>query len=126
MISGLESDLVEHKESFRGNAPETVRETVCAFANDLPNRGRPGVIFIGVRDDGVMSNLPITDALLRTLADIKMDGNITPPPTLTVRKHRLAGGEVAVLTVWPADAPPFRYRGRVFIRIGARCCLGAG
>ncbi len=49
MMTDLESDLVERKESWRGNAPETVREAVCAFANDLPNHGRPGVVFIGVR-----------------------------------------------------------------------------
>lgn len=120
MMTDLESDLVERKESFRGNAPESVRETVCAFANDLPNHARPGVVFIGVRDDGVPAALSVTDELLRTLADIKTDGNITPPPTLTVGKHRLAGSEVAVITVWPADSPPVRYRGRIFIRIGPR------
>ncbi len=120
MMTDLESDLVERKESWRGSAAETVREAVCAFANDLPNHGRPGVVFIGVRDDGAPTGLTVTDELLRTLADIKTDGNITPPPTLTVGKHRLAGAEVAVITVWPADAPPVRYRGRIFIRIGPR------
>lgn len=120
LMADLESDLVERKESFRGNAPETVREAVCAFANDLPNHGRPGVVFIGVRDDGAPTGLAVTDELLRTLADIKTDGNITPPPTLTVGKRQLAGEEVAVLVVWPADSPPVRYRGRIYIRIGPR------
>ena len=120
MMADVESDLVERKESFRGNAPETVREAVCAFANDLPNHGRPGVVFIGVGDDGKPTGLPVTDELLRTLADIKTDGNITPPPTLVVRKHRLANVEVAVVTVWPADSPPVRNRGRIYIRIGPR------
>jgi len=120
MMADVESDLVERKESFRGNAPETVREAVCAFANDLPNHGRPGVVFIGVGDDGKPTGLPVTDELLRTLADIKTDGNITPPPTLVVGKHRLANVEVAVVTVWPADSPPVRNRGRIYIRIGPR------
>jgi hypothetical protein len=35
MLADLESDRVERKESFRGQAPTTVREAVCAFANDL-------------------------------------------------------------------------------------------
>ncbi len=35
MLADLESDRVERKESFKGNAPQTVREAVCAFANDL-------------------------------------------------------------------------------------------
>ena len=43
-----------------------------------------------------------------------------PPPTLTVSKHVLAGHEVAVVTVRPADSPPVRYRGRTWIRVGPR------
>jgi ATP-dependent DNA helicase RecG len=120
MLSELESDLAERKESFRGDAPNSVREAVCAFANDLPGRNRPGVIFIGARDDGVPSGLPITDELLRQLADIKTDGNIVPPPTLTVARHTLQGQPMAVIIVWPADSPPVRYKGRIYIRIGPR------
>jgi ATP-dependent DNA helicase RecG len=120
MLSELESDLVERKESFRGDAPTTVREAVCAFANDLPNHRRPGVVFVGARDDGTPSGLAVTDELLRQLADVKSDGNIVPPPTLTVAKHTLCGADMAVITVWPADSPPVRCRGRVYIRIGPR------
>ena len=36
MLMGLESDLVERKETFKGDASNKVREAVCAFANDLP------------------------------------------------------------------------------------------
>jgi len=120
LMGDLESDLVERKANFTGSAPESVREAVCAFANDLPGHGKPGVIFIGVDDHGRPTGLPITDELLRTLADIKTDGNITPPPTLTVSKHHLRGADVAVIQVWPADSPPVRYKGRIYIRIGPR------
>jgi ATP-dependent DNA helicase RecG len=120
MLADLESDLVERKESFKGDAPTTVREAVCAFANDLPNHRRAGVIFIGVKDHGAPADLPITDELLRQLADIKTDGNIVPPPTLTVAKRTLSGAETAVITVQPADSPPVRYKGRIHIRIGPR------
>jgi len=120
LLADLESDLVERKESFRGDAPRTVREAACAFANDLPDHRRPGVVFIGARDDGSPAGHAVTDELLRTLADVKTDGNIVPPPTLTVAKHVLAGAEMAVVTVWPADSPPVRFKGRVFIRIGPR------
>ena len=120
MIADLESDLAERKESFRGGAPESVREAVCAFANDLPNHRRPGVVCVGVNDKGSPTGLAVTDELLRSLADIKTDGNITPPPTLTVGKEQLSGRDVAVITVWPADSPPVRYKGRIFIRIGPR------
>lgn len=120
MLAGPESDLVERKESFRGDVSTSAREAVCAFANDLPNHQRPGVLFVGVRDDGSSAGLSITDELLRQLADIKTDGNILPPPTLVVGKRTLRDGDVAVVIVAPADAPPVRFRGRIFIRTGPR------
>ena len=76
ILNDIESDLVERKESFKGDAPNAVREAVCAFANDLPNHNRPGVVFIGVRDNGQAANLAISDELLRSLSDIKTDGAI--------------------------------------------------
>jgi ATP-dependent DNA helicase RecG len=120
LMTGPESDLVERKESFQGSARDTVRQAVCAFANDLPNHQRCGVVFIGVRDNGAPMGVPITDELLRALADIKTDGKIVPPPTLTVERRNLAGAEVAVITVKPSDAPPVSFEGRIWIRIGAR------
>ena len=120
LLLDSESDWAERKESFKGDAPNSVREAVCAFSNDLPNYQRAGVVFIGAKDDGSPSAITITDELLRQLADIKTDGNILPPPTLTVSKRILRGAEVAVVIVEPADSPPVRYRGRIFIRIGPR------
>ncbi|MFH0798817.1 MAG: ATP-binding protein [Pseudomonadota bacterium] len=125
MLSDLETDNAERKESFRGDAPTKVREAVCAFANDLPNHGKPGIVFVGARDDGNPSGLAVTDELLRQLADIKTDGNIVPPPTLTVSKHVLQGKEMAVITVWPSDSPPVSYKGHICIRIGPRRCIAS-
>jgi ATP-dependent DNA helicase RecG len=115
-----ESFRVERKESFNGSAPQTVREAVCAFANDLPNSNEPGVIFIGVRDDGVPAGLAITDALLRSLSDIRTDGNILPPPSMFVEMRTIRGSDIAVVTVTPSDSPPVRYKGAIHVRIGPR------
>lgn len=121
MLADLESDLAERKESFSGDATTEVREAVCAFANDLPDHRQAGVVFIGARDQsGLPSGLAITDELLLKLADIKTDGNIVPPPSMTVSKRTLRGAEMAVITVEPSDSPPVRYRGRIHIRIGPR------
>ena len=106
LLNDLESDKVERKEAWAGDAPEKVPQTVCAFANDLPNHQQPGVFFIGAQDNGMPGNITVTDELLLTLADIKSNGNILPPPTMTVEKRVLKGIEIAVVTVWPADAPP--------------------
>ena len=125
LLSDLESDAVERKESLKGDAPTKVREAVCAFANDLPGRRAPGVVFINASDDGRPSIHAITDDLLLQLADLKTDGNIVPPPTLTVAKRRLLGGELAVVTVWPADSPPVRYKGRIWIRTGPRRAIAS-
>ena len=45
-----ESDRVERKRSAADRSG--IRRNVCAFANDLPGHGAPGVIFVGVEDDG--------------------------------------------------------------------------
>lgn len=121
MMADLESDRVERKQSFQGDAPQKVREAVCAFANDLAGHGEPGVVLIGVHDKGTpMPGFVVTDELLRSLADIKTDGNIVPPPTLLVEKRLLQGAETAVITVWPCDTPPARYKGRIHVRWGPR------
>lgn len=58
MLADIESDRVERKESLRGEAPEKVRQAICAFANDLPGHGQAGVVFIGARDkDGTLVGL---------------------------------------------------------------------
>jgi ATP-dependent DNA helicase RecG len=122
LIGDIESDRVERKESWQGSAPERGRQAVCAFANDLPNHGLPGVLFVGVKDDGTPAepDFAVTDDLLKTLSDIKTDGKIVPPPTMTVAKRNLLGRDVAVVTVWPADTPPVRLDGRIWVRTGPR------
>jgi ATP-dependent DNA helicase RecG len=65
MLDEVESDLVERKESWQGDSPEKRRQAVCAFANDLPDHRKPGVLFVGVKDDGNPTGLAITDQFLR-------------------------------------------------------------
>lgn len=118
LFRDLESDRVERKASDSDR--NKIRQAVCAFANDLPNYCQPGVIFVGVNDDGFCANLQITDELLLRLADMRSDGNILPFPILTVSKKLINGCEVAVLVVEPSDTPPVRFNGRTWIRVGPR------
>ena len=120
LLNEGESDRVEFKESLSREAATRIREAICAFANDLPGHRKPGVVFVGVRDDGTVSGSPITDEQLTQLADMKTDGNIVPPPSIVVERHSLCGNDVAVVTVQPSDSPPVRCRGRVQVRIGPR------
>lgn len=115
-----ESFRVEFKESLAGDAPRAIREAVCAFANDLPGSSQPGVVFVGVRDNGHPVGLPVTDRLLQQLSDIKTDGQTVPPPSLFVEKRTLCGVDLAIVTVLPSDSPPVRYRGAIHVRSGPR------
>ena len=112
LLSGGESALAERKRSAADRSG--LRRNICAFANDLAGAGKPGVIFVGVENDGSCAGIRIDDALLRTLAQMRGDGNILPLPTMTVEKKTIAGCEIAVLQVEPAENPPVRYEGRVW------------
>jgi ATP-dependent DNA helicase RecG len=118
LLADLESGRVERKASVSDR--DKIRQAICAFANDLPNHRKAGVLFVGVHDDGKCAGLPITDELLRTLSDVRSDGNTVPFPSMTLQKRTLGGCEVAVVVVEPSDAPPVRYQGRVWVRIGPR------
>lgn len=118
LLLDLESDRVERKESLSDTGK--IRQAICAFANDMPNHGEPGVVFIGVRNDGSCANLDIAEELLQTLADMRSDGNILPLPNMTVQRGTIRGCEMAVVIVQPCDAPPVRYNGRTWIRVGPR------
>ena len=116
----IESDRVERKSALGSANRDKVAQAICAFANDLPASNEPGVVFIGVCDDGGPAGTPITDELLRELGGFRSDGNILPLPTLVVRKLDIDGQSVAVLIVAPSSDPPVRYKGRVYIRVGPR------
>ena len=107
LVADLESDRVECKAAL--SDPGKIRQAICAFANDLPDHRQPGVIFIGVNNDGTCANLPITDELLKTLAAMRDDGNIQPFPMMTVQKTTLNRCDVAVIEVQPAYNPPVSY-----------------
>lgn len=118
LLKDIESDRVERTETAKNG--DKISQAVCAFANDLPGHAQDGVLFIGARDDGSCAGTPITDELLRNLGGFRDDGNIQPIPSMIVQKRSVSGCEMAVVLVHPSDAPPVRYKGRVWIRVGPR------
>lgn len=122
-LDDVESDRTERTESFSDG--DKLRQAICAFANDLPEHNKPGVLFIGVNNDGDPVGLAITDQMLQNLASMRGDGNILPLPTMTVQKRRLKGRDVAVVLVQPADAPPVRFKGTVWVRVGPRRAIAS-
>jgi ATP-dependent DNA helicase RecG len=118
LLNDLESDRVERKASV--SDVKKIRQAICAFPNDLPNHRQPGVIFVGVNDDGSCHSLDITDRLLLTLANMRDDGNILPFPIIKVQQKKIDGCELVTVIVEPSDAPPVRFDGRTWIRVGPR------
>lgn len=117
LLQAGESDRVEFKRNI---SPDRMREAICAFANDLPNHQLAGVIFVGVDDDGRPTGLDISDKLMTDLANMKSDGKIVPPPSMTVSKLFVREAEIAAVIVQPADSPPARLDGRIVVRVGPR------
>ena len=118
VIEGGESDRVEFKET--AGSLDKIREAICAFANDLPGHGEPGLVFVGIKDDGNGAGLAITDETLQTLGGLRSDGKTLPFPGMTVEKRKLRDCEVAVIQVSPSDNPPVKVDGRCWIRTGPR------
>ena len=117
-MTDLESDRVERKASLSDKSK--VCQAICAFANNMPNHNKPGVLFIGANDDGSCANLNITDSLLLELSNIRSDGNILWQPVMEVRKDKIGDCEMVVVVVEPSRFPPVRYNGITYIRVGPR------
>ncbi len=122
LLADLETDQVERKESL-GGGTDRILQAICAYSNDLPDRGTGGVIFVGATDDGRPSGLPIDDKLLINLADLRDRGKILPPPTMSVRPLPVGEQRVAVIEVESSPTPPVRFNGQAWIRVGPRRAL---
>lgn len=118
LIADIESDLVEFTES--GRDMDKCRKAICAFANDLPNHKKPGVLFVGIKDDRTCAGLRIDDKLLTTLGGLRDDGKIHPFPVMSVAVKMLDGCKVAVVQVEPSENPPVKVANQCWIRVGPR------
>ena len=119
LVAAPESERLERKRAF-SNA-ESIREAICAFANDMQRTLQPGFVLIGVEDDGQLARLPITDDLLLRLSALRDEGNILPLPRMEVYRREIEpGAEIAIVEVHPAEGTPVRLRGRTYIRVGPR------
>jgi ATP-dependent DNA helicase RecG len=112
-----EKDHVERKRST--NLKNEILRCACAFANDLPNRRRAGVIFIGVDDEGRCANLTISEKTVREIANWRNEGRVLPIPTITVESKNIAGCPLVVMQILPSNIPPVRFDGEIIVAIGS-------
>ncbi len=115
LLKDLESPSAERKRTAGDRS--AIRKAICAFANDLPGDGKPGIVFVGVENDGTCANIEIDDDLLKLLADMRNSG-ILPIPSMEVDQRVLDGCKVAIVQVDPSRDPPVRYQGRCWVRVG--------
>ncbi len=120
-----EGDRVERKRWARksDSTLEKICRAICAFGNDLGGRGLPGVVVVGLNDDGSGSGIEIDDELLRLLASCRE--TVQPFPTIMVEKVRVQECDVAVVVVQPSSNPPLRQDGRVWVRVGPTTALAS-
>ena len=117
ILAAPESDLVERTEN--GKDLDKIGKAICAFANDNPGHGRPGVVVVGMKDDGSCAGLEINDRLITRLSNLKDEGMVSPSPQMSVQEKDFRGCSLAVIVVEPSNAPPVRYKGDCWIRVGA-------
>ena len=117
-IESGESDRVEFTVATKDL--DKFRQAICAFANDLPGNGEPGLLFIGLEDGGSCAGSTIDDEMLRVLGGLRTDGKILPFPFMEVARKHLGNCDVAVVQVEPSDNPPLKVDGRCWIRTGPR------
>ena len=118
LIVTFESERVERTRAF--DKADKMGEAICAFANDISGSGESGCLLLGVENDGRISGRRIDDEKWASLGGIKTDGNLLPPPSMSMEKFSLPEGDVVAITVFPSAYPPIRYKGDAWIRIGPR------
>ncbi len=116
LISIMESDFVERTISIK---EDKLAPLICALSNDFPNHNQVGYILLGVNDNGTIAGKHWTDEDLQAIGNIRSNGNILPPPSLTISPvYKFPEGELVVIQVKPSSYPPVRYDGRCWIRVG--------
>lgn len=117
LLSDIENERVERTISTDNT--KKMSEAICSFANDIRNTNMPGYFIIGADDDGNIDGQKFSDEQLRAYAGLRNSGTILPPPAMQVYKESFDNGEVAVIEVQPSEDTPVRYKGVIWIRIGA-------
>lgn len=118
LLSDIENERVERTLSTDNT--KKMSEAICSFANDIRNTNMPGYFIIGVDDNGNLDGQKFSDEQLRAYAGLRNSGTILPPPAMMVYKESFDDGEVAIIEVQPSEDTPVRYKGVIWIRIGAR------
>ncbi len=118
LLDSMESDRIERTISVK---EDKLGQAVCALANDFPNNKISGYILLGVNDKGAIAGIKFTDNELRSIGDVRSNGNVLPQPSIVVSEvFTFPEGDVVIIEVKPSKYPPVRYDQRCWIRVGPR------
>ena len=121
IVASGENERVEFTVSV--DKTDKYGEAICAFSNDLSDSKESGIFIVGVSDSGEIVGLSEkdTEKAMQTIASIRSNGNIQPPPSFNIDKIKISEGKfVVVITVEPSIFTPVKYKGKISVRIGAR------
>ena len=123
LMTDLESETVERTRAF--DKADKMGQAICAFANDLPGRGVPGYLLLGVEDNGQLSHRRVSDEQMTALGGLKTEGNLLPQPSMSIEKFSFDDGDVVAIEVFPTTIPPIRFKGQTWVRVGARKAMAS-
>lgn len=116
LLGNEEDNFVERKPE--GVGPGELRQTVCAFANSVPE-GRAGVLFIGIHDKtGEVMGVGNPDQLQKRVRDAAQ-GDCFPPIDHTAEVLTVDGKAVVAVVV-PFSAARPHFSGPAYVRIGSQ------
>lgn len=115
LLGNNEDNFVERKQE--GVAPSELRQTICAFANSVPEN-RSGVLFIGVHDKtGEPIGVGNADQLQKRVRDAAQ-GDCFPP--IDYRSEVLTvDGKAVVAVIVPHSASKPHFSGPAYVRVGS-------
>lgn len=113
-LGDAEDNFVERKPASPNR--EDIRKTVVAFANSVPKE-RPGVLFIGIRNDGKVDPVPNPDKLQKTVREV-CEQDCYPPIKFSAEVLQPHGCPILAVVV-PASTSKPHFAGPAYVRRGS-------
>ena len=112
-----ESDTIEFKESLNGLWSEHGRSTdgIAALVSFANHKG--GVVYVGVKNDGTVSGLSISEKTLRDVAN-RITETTDPQLIAEVRSEEKEGLAILAIIIGESDAKPHKYKNVAYLRSG--------
>lgn len=122
LLGNHEDNFVERK--VEGARDSELRQTVCAFANSVPE-GRVGVLFVGIHDKtGEVLGVTNTDHLQKRIRDAAQ-GDCYPPIDFMSEVLTVGDKAVVAVVIPPSNSKP-HFSGPAYVRAGSESPKASG